>query len=157
MSSDIVVSLRGGRYRLRRPLHLSAAAGDSGENGHRVIYQAYGYGTGAREGVVISGGGRVTGWRRAEKVKGAWRAAVGALETRQLFVDGRRARRTALGRGLPGKAIRVRTSYATRSTVPQSWRRPEDMEVVFNSAKSGFNIPRPAAAFPASAVTRSGA
>jgi hypothetical protein len=40
MSSDIVVSLRGGTYRLRRPLRLSAAGGDSGENGHRVIYQA---------------------------------------------------------------------------------------------------------------------
>jgi Right handed beta helix region len=53
-------------------------------------------------------------------------------------VDGRRARRTALGRGLPGKAIRVRTGYATRTTVPQSCRRPEDMELVFNSAKSGI-------------------
>jgi Right handed beta helix region len=138
MSSDIVVNLRGGTYRLRRPLRLSAAAGDSGENGHRVIYQASGYGTDARERVVISGGRRVTGWRRAENVDGAWRAAVGNLETRQLFVDGGRAQRTALGRGLPGKAIRVRTGYAIRSTVPQSWRRPEDMELVFNGGKGGL-------------------
>jgi hypothetical protein len=137
MGSDVVVNLRGGTYRLRRPLRLSAAAGDSGANGHRVIYQAYGYGTAARERVVISGGRRVTGWRRSEKVKGAWRADVGELETRQLFVDGRRARRSALGRGLPGKAIRVRTGYATRNTVPQFWRRPEDMELVFNGGKGG--------------------
>ena len=138
MRSDIVVSLRGGTYRLRRPLRLSAAAGDSGQNGHRVIYRAYGDGTPARERVVISGGRRVTGWRRAEDVDGAWRADVGDLETRQLFVDGRRAQRTARGRGLPGKAIRVPTGYATRTTVPQSWRHPEDIELVFNGAKGGL-------------------
>jgi hypothetical protein len=138
MSSDVVVSLRGGSHRLRRPLRLSAAAGDSGENGHRVIYQAYGYGTPTQERVVISGGRRITGWRRAARVDGAWRADVGGLETRQLFVDGRRAHRTALGRGLPGKAIRVRTGYAVRSTVPQSWQRPGDMELVFNGAEGGI-------------------
>jgi Right handed beta helix region len=138
MTSDIVVNLRGGTYRLRSPLRLSPAAGDSGEHGRTVIYQAYGYGTGAQEQVVISGGRRVTGWRRAGTVPGAWRANVGDLETRQLFVGGRRARRTALGRGLPGKAIRLRTGYATRSTVPQSWRNPEDMELVFNGGKEGL-------------------
>lgn len=138
MSSDLVVNLRGGTYRLRRPWRLSAAAGDSGENGHRVIYQAHAYGTSAQERVVISGGRRITGWRPAENVDGAWRAVVGDLETRQLFVDGRRARRTALGRGLPGKAIRVRTGYATRSTVPQSWRSPRDMELVFNGGEGGL-------------------
>ena len=137
-SNDIVVNLRSGTYRLRKPLRLSAAAGDSGENGRAVVYQAYGYGTDAQERVVISGGRRVTGWRRAENVHGAWRANVGDLETRQLFVDGRRARRTALGHGLPGKAIRVRTGYAIRSTVPQSWQRPKDMELVFNGGKGGL-------------------
>jgi len=138
MSSDIIVSLRGGTYTLRRPWRLSAEAGDSGQNGHRVIYRAYGDGTPARERVVISGGRRITGWRRAENVDGAWRADVGGLESRQLFVDGRRARRTALGRGLPGKPIRVGSGYAIRSTVPQSWQRPEDMELVFNGARGGL-------------------
>jgi hypothetical protein len=129
MSADIVVNVRGGTYRLREPLRFSAA--DSGRNGHRVIYQAY-----AGERVVISGGRRVTGWRRAGG--GVWRADVGDLETRQLFVDGRRALRTARGRGLPAKPIRVRTGYAVRSTVPQSWRRPADMELVFNGARGGL-------------------
>ena len=137
-SNDIVVNLRGGTYRLRRPLRLSAAAGDSGENGRAVVYQAYGYETGAQERVVISGGRRITGWRRAENAHGAWRANVGDLETRQLFVDGRRAQRTALGRGLPGKAIRVQSGYATRNTVPQTWRHPEDIELVFNGGKGGI-------------------
>jgi Right handed beta helix region len=131
MEADIVVNLRGGTYRLRRPWRLSSPAGDSGQNGHRVVYQAY-----AGERVVISGGRRVTGWRRG--TNGAWRADVGDLETRQLFVDDRRAQRAARGRGLPGKPIRVRTGYAIRNTVPQSWRRPEDMELVFNGAKGGL-------------------
>ena len=136
-SADIVVHLRAGTYRLRRPLRFSAAH-DSGEPGHPVTYQAYGYGTGGRERVVISGGHRITGWRRARNVKGAWRANVGALKTRQLFVDGRRAQRTALGRGLPGRAIRVPTGYAVRNTAPQAWAHPEHMELVFNGAKGGL-------------------
>ncbi len=138
MTSDIVVNLRRGTYRLREPLRLSAAAGDSGQNGHRVIYQAYGDGTSARERVVVSGGRRVTGWRPADNVDGAWRADVGKLETRQLFVDGRRARRTALGRGLPGEAVALPRGYATRNTVPQSWQHPEDMELVFNGSEGGL-------------------
>jgi hypothetical protein len=32
----------------------------------------------------------------------------------------------------------VRTGYATRSTVPQSWRRPKDIELVFNGSKGGL-------------------
>ena len=138
MRSDIIVSLRGGTYRLRKPVRFSPAAGDSGQNGHRVIYRAYGDGTPAHERVVISGGRRVTGWRRAGNVDGAWRANVGDLETRQLFVDGKRARRTALGRGLPGKAISVPRGYATRNTAPQSWQHPEDMELVFNGGNAGL-------------------
>jgi Right handed beta helix region len=127
--TDVVVNVREGTYRLSRPWRLSAR--DSG-----VIYQAYGYGTPARERVVISGGRRITGWRRAGN--GGWRASVGDLETRQLFVDGRRARRTSLGRGLPGRAIRVPAGYATRSLVPASWRRPGDIELVFNGTKAGL-------------------
>ncbi len=49
-----------------------------------------------------------------------------------------RARRTALGRGLPGKAIRVPAGYACRSTAPQSWQHPEDIELVFNGGEKGL-------------------
>jgi Right handed beta helix region len=138
MDADIVVNLRGGTYSLTEPLLFSAAAGDAGAGGHSVIYQAYGYETARQEVPVVSGGRRVTGWRPAKDVHGTWRADVGDLETRQLFVDGRRAKRTALGRGLPGKAIMLPTGYATRSTVPQTWKRPADMELVFNGGKAGL-------------------
>ena len=138
MDADIVVNLRGGTYALTDPLRFSAAAGDSGTGGHSVVYQAYGYATSWQEAPIISGGQPVTGWRRAPDVDGAWQADVGGLETRQLFVDGRRAHRTALGGGLPGEAIRLPTGYATRSTVPQSWQHPEDLELVFNGGEEGL-------------------
>src|SRR3954454_25094113 len=62
MSGDVVVNLRGGTYRPGSPLELSEAAGDSGQNGRRVIYQAYGYGTPQQEKAVLSGGRRVADW-----------------------------------------------------------------------------------------------
>ncbi|MEO3750709.1 right-handed parallel beta-helix repeat-containing protein [Streptomyces sp. B6B3] len=138
MDADVVVNLRGGTYSLTEPLDFSAAAGDGGTGGHDVVYQAYGYGTPQQESVTLSGGREVTGWQPATEVAGAWRADVGDLETRQLFVDGRRAPRTALGGGLPGEAIRMPEGYAVQNTAPQSWERPEDMELVFNGAAEGL-------------------
>ncbi|MGC0343834.1 hypothetical protein [Streptomyces sp. SLBN-8D4] len=93
MTSDLVVNLRGGTYRLKAPLRLSEAAGDSGRGGHRVIYRAHGYGTPRQERVTISGGRRISGWRPDQRLRGFWRADVGGLETRQLYVGDRRATR----------------------------------------------------------------
>ncbi len=138
MDADIVVNLRGGTYSLTDPLRFSAAEGDGGTGGHDVVYQAHGYGTPWQEPVTLSGGREVTGWQPADEVAGAWRADVGDLETRQLFVDGRRAPRTALGGGLPGEAIPMPTGYAVQNTTPQSWQRPEDMELVFNGGAEGL-------------------
>jgi hypothetical protein len=138
MDADVVVNVRGGTYVLTEPLRFSATAGDGGTDGHTVVYQAYGYGTPKHERVTISGGRAVTGWRPAEDIAGAWRADVGDLETRQLYVDGRRADRTSLGRGLPGKPIALPAGYAVRNTLPQSWRRPADVELVFNGGEAGL-------------------
>lgn len=138
MDADIVVELRGGTYALTEPLRLSAAEGDSGTGGHSVIYQAYGYGTARQEVPIISGGRRLTGWRPATDIKGAWRTEVGDLDTRELFVDGRRAPRTARGGGIPGEAILHPIGYAVRNTVPQSWQRPGDIELVFNGRGKGL-------------------
>jgi hypothetical protein len=135
MTADIVVNVRDGRYEFDSPLHLKDAAGDSGENGHRVIYQAYGYGTPAQEHPVISGGERITGWQLVDARQGLWRANVGNLQTRQLFVDGRRAPRPALGAGIPGNVTQTATGYVTDSTAPQSWAHPEDIELVY---RGGF-------------------
>ncbi|MEV6166724.1 right-handed parallel beta-helix repeat-containing protein [Streptomyces sp. NPDC051954] len=134
MASDIVVNLRGGTYPLHKPMRLSEAAGDSGRGGHRVIYQAYGYGTPRQERVTLSGGRQISGWRPDQHLKGLWRADVSGLETRQLYVDDRRAARlTGGGAGFPGTLKTTSTGYVTTSTVPRTWRNPGDIEFVYRS------------------------
>ncbi|WP_258319043.1 right-handed parallel beta-helix repeat-containing protein [Streptomyces griseorubiginosus] len=134
MTSDLVVNLRGGTYRLKAPLRLSEAAGDSGRGGHRVIYQAYGYGTPRQERVSLSGGRRISGWRPDQRLRGFWRTQVGSLETRQLYVGGRRATRLAgKGVGFPGTLKATRTGYVTTSSVPRTWRNPGDIEFVYRA------------------------
>ncbi|MFF7258752.1 right-handed parallel beta-helix repeat-containing protein [Streptomyces sp. NPDC008159] len=129
MASDIVVNLRDGTYRLPAPLRMTGD--DSGRGGHRVVYQAYGFGTPEQEKVTLSGGRPVTGWRPDPEREGVWRADVGGLETRQLYVDGRRAARAGLGSGLPGELRTTATGYTTTSAIPRSWRHPEDLELVY--------------------------
>lgn len=129
MTADIVVNLRGGTYRLAAPLRMSEQAGDSGRDGHRVIYQAYGYGTARQEPVTISGGRTVTGWRPDARRRGLWRADVGELETRQLYVNGRRANRATAD--IPSTLALTDSGYTTTSTVPQRWRNPGDIEFVY--------------------------
>lgn len=131
MDADVVVSLRAGTYVRTAPFELVDAAGDSGQNGRQVVYQAHGYGTAEQEEVVISGGRVVPGWRPDDAASGVWRAEVGALETRQLFVDGRRAERAALTDGVPGTLTRTDTGYVTDSAAPQLWASPGDIEFVY--------------------------
>lgn len=85
MPVDLNVVLADGTYRLDAPLRFTAA--DSGRDGHRVIWQA------ARGATpVISGATRISGWSLADPARNIWKAAVPAtLDTRQLYVDGRRA------------------------------------------------------------------
>lgn len=134
MRADVVVNLRSGTYVLDAPLRLSDAAGDSGRNGHRVVYQAHRHGTPAQARPVLSGGVRVRGWRLADRARNVWQADVGALDTRQLFVDGRRARRARLDDGLPGTVTATADGYVTDSVIPQSWKSPRDIEVLFRDA-----------------------
>lgn len=147
MRADIVVNLHAGTHVLREPLQLTNAAGDSGENGHRVIYQAYRHDTRRQHRVVVSGGRRISGWRPDDPSKGVWRADVGALETRQLFVDGDRATRARLdgGRrgGIPGDLTATENGYVTTSTIPQSWENPEDIELVYHGQLPLYNFSEP--------------
>lgn len=131
MTSDIVVNLRGGTYRLKAPLRMSEAGGDSGRGGHRVVYQAYGYGTARQEPVTLSGGREIGGWRPDPERRGVWRADVGRLDTRQLYVDGRRAARASQGDGIPGKLTVTPAGLTTTSAVPLTWRTPRDIELLF--------------------------
>lgn len=111
-SGDAVVRLRGGTHVLTQPFELTEE--DSG-----TVYEAY-----EGEPAVVSGGRRITGWRERD---GVWVAEVGDLETRQLYVDGRRAARAAIP-GLPGEASATPTGYVTGSAEPRGW---QDVEFVY--------------------------
>ncbi len=76
------MNLRGGTYLLSAPITFDA--GDSGTNGHTVVYQAYN-----GETPVITRGKAVTGWTPA--ANGEYKVSVGGLNFRQLYVDGARA------------------------------------------------------------------
>jgi hypothetical protein len=86
MTSDIVVRLRGGTYRLADTWAFSDAAGDSGRNGHHVRYDAY-----PGETPVISGAKQLTGWSLHDAAKNIWSAPAPDVKTRELYVDGVRA------------------------------------------------------------------
>ena len=77
--TNVTVILRGGVYRLSRPLVLTAA--DSPPDGHRVIFRAY-----KHERPLISGAQRVSGaaWSRFDRQADIWRARVGGIESREL-------------------------------------------------------------------------
>jgi Right handed beta helix region len=145
MRKHIVVNLHDGTHVLAEPLVLSGSAGDSGQNGFQVIYQAYGWGTPAQAAVVLSGGRRIGDWQQDDEGQGVWRAEVGDLDTRQLYVDGRRARRCRLELGpfggLPGNVMETDEGYITDSTEPQSWENPRDIELVYRG-HAGFAEPR---------------
>ncbi len=134
MDADLIVHLRAGTYRLTETFELLATEGDSGENSHRVIYQAYGYGTDEQEEVVISGGREITGWQLHDPTRNVWRAEVGGLETRQLYVDGRRAPRAALAIHALGSLTRTEAGYVVESRAPLSWPSPQDVEIVYAGA-----------------------
>ncbi|MFM9441591.1 hypothetical protein [Streptomyces acidiscabies] len=53
------------------------------------------------------------------------------METRQLYVEGRRAERFAGGVG--GKLTVTKTGYVTGSPAPSRWRRAGDVEFVYRS------------------------
>ncbi len=124
MTKDITVYLRGGTYELSKKLLLRTQ--DSGTNGFNIIYTNYG-----TEVPIISGGKKITGWiQEGDK----WKANVGTnIDTRQLYVNGRRAIRARSNEGLPG-AVKTVTGYTTTDTNMQKWENISDVEFVSSIA-----------------------
>ncbi|MFJ6669484.1 right-handed parallel beta-helix repeat-containing protein [Actinosynnema sp. NPDC091369] len=116
-AGHVTVHLRAGTHVLTEPFELT-------EDDSHVVYQAFGFGTDAREEAVISGGREITGQRDPD---GGWRAEVGDLVTRHLVVNGRRVERAGVA-GLPGTVRRTETGYATDTAL--DWRSPAGVEFV---------------------------
>jgi hypothetical protein len=90
-SSDVVVHLAGGTYRMAQPLTLTGA--DSGQDGHTITYAAP-----AGQPAVMTGAQQVTGWTLQNSASNIWVANVGTgVNSRQLYVNGAEAPRAAIG------------------------------------------------------------
>ena len=90
-SSDVVVHLAGGTYRLTQPLQFTSA--DSGQDGHTITYQAP-----AGQPAVMTGAQQVTGWTLQSQANNIWVASVGTgVNSRQLYINGAEAPRAAIG------------------------------------------------------------
>lgn len=157
-SRGVTVILREGTYRLRKPLKISAA--DSAAGGRRVTYRAA-----PGERPVISGGMRVprSAWSRFDRKADVWRARVGEVHTRELYVDGRRATRAATEEypagfrptwngGGPGSGI----EYIPTDLNPAAWRdpaawsRPQDVEAMILTQWKTMSVPVSSVVPPAS-------
>ncbi len=83
MSGDIVVYLRGGDYRITKPVEFDTR--DSGSGGYTVRYEAY-----EGETPVINGAQKVTGWKKYNDK--LWAAPLDRdIKLRNLYVNDRRA------------------------------------------------------------------
>jgi hypothetical protein len=152
-SSSVTVFLRGGTYRLKHPLKLTAR--DSGRNGRPVVYRAY-----KSERPVISGAISVPGsaWKLFDKKAGIWRARVGKVHTRELYVDGRRATRAATdeypagfrpnwNEGGPNSGIEYLPTIQPSGLNPASWGDPtkwanvEQVEAVILTQWKTMTVP----------------
>lgn len=110
MTGDIVVNVKGGRYRLDAPLVLEAC--DSGTNGFAVTYRSA-----PGETAILDGGLRVRGWTR--NADGRWSAPAHLPAIRQIYVNGaRRSRAMAMGHAFPdlqlleyGRGFRSRNAF----------------------------------------------
>ncbi len=88
--SSVRLELADGVYFLEKPLRFGSD--DGGHNGHFVEWRAAEV---ARP--IISGGTRITGWRLADEARNVWAAPLPAgLDPRQLWVEGKAARRAAV-------------------------------------------------------------
>jgi len=121
MSGTIEVILAGGTYVVEKAVLLRPE--DSGANGHDVVYRSR---TGER--AVVSGGRRIVGWQPG--ADGIWSAPADLAALRQLYVNGRRARRAAIP-APAGLEEWGNVGYRTQSDAAADWSCPEDIELVY--------------------------
>ncbi len=127
-SGDIVVNLRGGTYRMNQALRLGP--GDSGHDGHRVVYQAH-----AGEHPVLNGAISVNGFQLFDAARQIWRASVPVgTQGRQLYVNGVRAERPHTQRNAMQLTPTTRgLATIDASTTARAWVKP-GMEVAQDNA-----------------------
>ncbi len=147
-AGQITVNLAGGTYRLTSPLTFTAADSATGASGD-IQWKAE-----SGQFPVVSGGVQITGWTQVDTGKHIWSApAPSTLDTRQLYVNGKRATR-ATG-SLPVSVIQTATGYTTKSGDPMAgWRNPSHIEFVYRGGLGLWTEPRcPVAAITSTTIT----
>lgn len=128
--SDITVNFRAGHYFLDGPLEFLTDAGDSGRDGFRVIYQAFGFGTKQQESVMLSGGIPLAGWTLHDAKYNIWKTSIGECNPRQLFINDKRAERAAVD-SIEGTWIQTDTGYKVTGLSERKWSNGKDLEFVY--------------------------
>lgn len=136
LDSDLTVLIHGGTYRIEKTLVFGPQ--DSGTDEHAVVYAAA-----PGEGVTISGGRAITGWKAGGD--GVYSTVVPGVKAgwtfRHLYVDGRRAQRARTPNKdadnpcltLTAADLSEDLKRYTLGLDPASlgdWRNPQDMEIM---------------------------
>jgi len=138
MKGDIIIYLLNGEYVLDSTFTLRSK--DSGKNGYNIIYAAA---KGAKP--VLSGGWTLNGWTIHDQARNIYKTQVKSdLQTRQLFVNGKRAQR-ARGEEKPKGFIKKDNGYlyprdGLYSTM-KNWKNISDIEIVGNTEWKTFRVP----------------
>lgn len=133
MTSDIIVNIAPGTYILDQTLEFSNE--DSGTGDFNIIYQA----ADPNNKPIISGGQQITGWTPYDTTKNIWKANIGNLYSRQLYVNGERAirARSEDNFGL----YETKTGYVSTCTDFSNWENVKDIEIVSNIRWRHCRIP----------------
>lgn len=123
MESDIIVTVHPGIYFLHKPLRLDSSHGDSGENGHKVVYQSHD----RTRPAILSGGRQLRSWQSYDKKRNIWVAEVDDLVVRQLYINGQSVPRAEL-KTVPPFATKTDSGYEVASIEPQWWGNAGDIE-----------------------------
>lgn len=125
MNADITVYLRGGDHVLSSTLTMDDR--DAGTNGFMVIYSAF-----PNETPIIRGDKKITGWTLFDSLNNIYKASSGvAIQSRQLFVDGRRATRARRFDTLQNIAFDSANGHTTSDWSIVNWKNASDIEMVY--------------------------
>ena len=121
---ETVVTLRGGVYTLGQTVKFDAR--DSGADVHPVIYRAF-----PGETPVISGGRKLTGWRKSDDA--IYEASTDGLEFRQLYINGKKAPRARFPNARDYLSLSKWDDSAQSILLPpeslQNWKNFREVEI----------------------------